>query len=187
MLWDGVVAGGLAGVVPAGSDGDWHEAAGKRGAAEEIDDGTADAGGIDNEGCGATEFGAHDEAADMLDHSGVFEAEGKALQVEKRAAGADFVLICDEAPADGHGFMFEDGDGGEVSGLAQIEPDEVFGWRAGWKDMVGEFGHLVLRSLPVSGYRVGFAVKNEESGTCLKTREKETLGKRHSIFETSRG
>ena len=60
--------------------GDRHQTAGQLSAAQEVHDGSADTGSVDDEGGRArVQFGPGDEAADVLDDRRVVKAEGKSL------------------------------------------------------------------------------------------------------------
>src|SRR5207248_10591151 len=66
----------------SGGDGDGHQAAWQVGAAQEIHNGPADTGGVDDErGGGWIQLRARDEIAHVLDDGRVVHAERQALEV----------------------------------------------------------------------------------------------------------
>ena len=72
----------------------------------------------------------------MLDDGRVVQAERKALEVTEGAALLENPIVGDGAAADAGARVLENGDGGRVMHLAEVEPDEVFdgGGGRGWVD-----------------------------------------------------
>jgi hypothetical protein len=121
-----VPAGALLGGLRAGGEGDGEEAAGEDFGFEEIDDGLADAGGVDGDDAVAAEVGMAGESADMPDDFGVRRAEREAFEVANDAAFFARVLVGDGvAVAGGDEGAFEDTDGGVIVLLAEIDSDVV--------------------------------------------------------------
>ena len=116
----------LMGLAVATGDGDGDEAAGQRGAAQEVHDRAAHAGGIHDQGDGGfLNLGVMHELTDALHHSGVIEAEGETLQVTEGAAGLPDPFIGDKGRAHGGGGELQDSDGGAVAHLTEIEANEA--------------------------------------------------------------
>ena len=115
----------------ARSDSDGHDAAGESLTAEEIDDGAADPGGVNDESDIAVEFRAAHQCADAIHDFGIGDVERNPLQVADGALDENGPLIGDQALTSRVRPMFKDRDGAGVANLAEIEPDEKLGRRTG--------------------------------------------------------
>jgi hypothetical protein len=108
-------------------DGDGHEAPGFAGHAQRVDDGEADAGGIHSDCAlaGSGELTRH--ASDVFDYGCVGRAEREAFEVAHLEVGDPGTLPRDGIRdiGDGDG-PFDDGDGGAIATLAEIDACEVF-------------------------------------------------------------
>jgi hypothetical protein len=125
-------------VAAAASDyGDRHEIASHIGAAEQIDDGGSDTGGVDGEGAALQELGMRDDGFHPLDDFGVRGSEPDAFDGANHEAGGAFFIPAGVEPfisPEGFEELFDDGQGGIVAALSEVESDveaacvRVFQW-----------------------------------------------------------
>ena len=124
----------------AGGDDDGDETDREAGFAEEVNDGRAEPGGVDDEGALGVDFGAGDDFGDPIDDDGIGQAEREALEVADLEGPGVRVGEGDRVTG-AEGFdALEDGEGGMIGEFAEVEPaDERVARDWGeWKMMFDE-------------------------------------------------
>ena len=116
----------MGGLGVASGDGNRDNAARKFGLLENVEDGLAHAGGVQDKS-GTLEFRTPDEMVDMVRYIRVGGPKRDALQVSQGMAGLRVPGIRNEAAVQDDAGAFQYGDGRGVMHLAKIEAHEVLG------------------------------------------------------------
>lgn len=130
FLGHGVVAGVARFGAGAGDD-DGEEGAAEGRPTKQVDDWTADTGGVGDEIDSAAQLGAADESADFGGDVRIGHAEREAVEVPDGAADEDIPRGDEVRAAGGDVAVLDDGDGAVVIDLGDVETDEVVGIREG--------------------------------------------------------